>query len=271
MAEGARGAADLRARGSCARRLARVWDTARHAGDLYRPRAVPRVPRLLPGRGPGGRRARGDLCPAGDGFTTRDTIILILAVNVTAALGAVAFGRSRTGSAMSGPSRSTLVGWIATVVVAWWATDRATFWSRRTLPACASAPRSPPDGGSSATSRPATGAPSSSALGTRRQVLVDPGPLTYGLTSWLSRGDHRLAMLITGVLLRCWAGSARDDRRAARAAEALRAEERRGRRLEPAPPLKKPTRKRTTDSMTRAEIQKPAWEWRPGMKSKFMP
>ncbi|MNF88652.1 Vacuole effluxer Atg22 like protein [compost metagenome] len=24
------------------------------------------------------------------------------------------------------------------------------------------------------------------------------GPMTYGLTSWLSGGDHRLAMLITG-------------------------------------------------------------------------
>ena len=25
------------------------------------------------------------------------------------------------------------------------------------------------------------------------------GPVTYGLISWISRGDHRLAMLITGV------------------------------------------------------------------------
>jgi UMF1 family MFS transporter len=25
------------------------------------------------------------------------------------------------------------------------------------------------------------------------------GPVTYGLVSWISRGDHRLAMLITGV------------------------------------------------------------------------
>ena len=25
------------------------------------------------------------------------------------------------------------------------------------------------------------------------------GPLTYGVVSWVSRGDHRLAMLLTGV------------------------------------------------------------------------
>jgi MFS transporter, UMF1 family len=25
------------------------------------------------------------------------------------------------------------------------------------------------------------------------------GPITYGLVSWISRGDHRLAMLITGI------------------------------------------------------------------------
>ena len=25
------------------------------------------------------------------------------------------------------------------------------------------------------------------------------GPITYGLVSWISQGDHRLAMLITGV------------------------------------------------------------------------
>ena len=35
---------------------------------LHRPRPVPRLPRLLPGRGPGGGRAGGDLRPAGDGI-----------------------------------------------------------------------------------------------------------------------------------------------------------------------------------------------------------
>ena len=62
------------------------------------------------------------------GFTTQDSIMLILAVNVTAALGAVVFGQVQDRLGHIPTIALTLVGWILTVLLAWWATDRATFW-----------------------------------------------------------------------------------------------------------------------------------------------
>jgi UMF1 family MFS transporter len=134
------------------------------------------------------------------GFTTKDSITLILAVNVTAALGAIAFGQVQDRLGHVPTIALTLVGWIATVVIAWWATDRGTFWVAANLAGLCL-------GASQSAGRALVGylsprdrrAEFFGLWGLAVKLSSILGPVTYGVTNWLSRGDHRLAMLITGV------------------------------------------------------------------------
>jgi len=180
--------------------LARVWDTARHAAtftDLARflgclvcyQAGVQAVVALA-----------AIYAQQAMGFTTKDTITLILAVNVTAALGAVAFGQFQDRLGHVRTIALTLLGWIATVVVAWWATDRATFWVAANLAGLSL-------GASQSAGRALVGylsprdrrAEFFGLWGLAVKFSSILGPLTYGFATWLSGGDHRLAMLITGV------------------------------------------------------------------------
>ena len=134
------------------------------------------------------------------GFTTRDTIILILAVNVTAAVGAFGFGQVQDRLGHVRTIALTLVGWILTVAVAWWATTRPTFWLAANLAGLCL-------GASQSAGRALVGylsprdrrAEFFGLWGLAVKLSSILGPLTYGFASWLSRGDHRLAILITGV------------------------------------------------------------------------
>lgn len=134
------------------------------------------------------------------GFTTRDSITLILAVNVTAALGALAFGQVQDRLGHVRTIALTLAGWIATVVLAWWATDRATFWVAANLAGLSL-------GASQSAGRALVGylsprdrrAEFFGLWGLAVKLSSILGPVTYGLASWLTRGDHRLAMLTTGA------------------------------------------------------------------------
>jgi UMF1 family MFS transporter len=134
------------------------------------------------------------------GFTTQDSITLILAVNVTAALGAIAFGQVQDRLGHVPTIALTLAGWVATVVIAWWATDRATFWVAANLAGLCL-------GASQSAGRALVGylsprdrrAEFYGLWGLAVKLSSILGLVTYGLANWLSRGDHRLAMLITGV------------------------------------------------------------------------
>jgi UMF1 family MFS transporter len=180
--------------------FARVWDTVRHAAtftDLARflgclvcyQAGVQAVVALA-----------AIYAQQAMGFTTKDTITLILAVNVTAALGAIAFGQVQDRLGHVRTIALTLLGWIATVVVAWWATDRATFWVAANLAGLSL-------GASQSAGRALVGylsprdrrAEFFGLWGLAVKLSSILGPLTYGFATWLSRGDHRLAMLLTGV------------------------------------------------------------------------
>jgi UMF1 family MFS transporter len=134
------------------------------------------------------------------GFTTQDSITLILAVNVTAALGALGFGQVQDRLGHVPTIALTLVGWIATVALAWWATDRATFWVAANLAGLCL-------GASQSAGRALVGylsprdrrAEFYGLWGLAVKLSSILGPVTYGLANWLSQGDHRLAILLTGV------------------------------------------------------------------------
>jgi UMF1 family MFS transporter len=134
------------------------------------------------------------------GFTTKDSITLILAVNVTAALGALGFGQVQDRLGHVPTIAVTLVGWIATVALAWWATDRAMFWVAANLAGfCLGASQSAGRALVGYLSPRDRRAEFYGLWGLAVKLSSILGPVTYGLANWLSQGDHRLAILLTGV------------------------------------------------------------------------
>ncbi len=159
------------------------------------------------------------------GFTTQDSILLILVVNVTAALGALLFGRlqDRLGAV---PTLAITLGiWILTVAAAYAVESRGGFWWVANGVGIAL-------GASQSAGRALVGclAPRSRSgeffglwgLAVKLSAII--GPVSYGLIAHLTDGDHRSALLstlvffIAGLLLLLRVDEAR-GRAAARAAE----------------------------------------------------
>ena len=134
------------------------------------------------------------------GFTTAQTIMLVLVVNFTAAAGAFAFGflQDRIGHVRA--IALTLAGWIAMVGFAWFAEGAALFWVAANLAGLCM-------GSSQAAGRALVGylAPPArlgeffGLWGLAVKAASILGPMTYGAVTWLFGGNHRLAMLAVGA------------------------------------------------------------------------
>ena len=132
-------------------------------------------------------------------FSTLQTMLLVAVVNVTAAIGAFAFGYVQDALGHKRALALTLLLWIAMTVIASLATTPALFWVSANLAGLAM-------GSSQSAGRAMVGvfAPSSRlaefyGLWTLAvQVAAIAGPLTYGAVVYLTGNNHRLGMLITG-------------------------------------------------------------------------
>ena len=134
------------------------------------------------------------------GFSTQEAIGLILVVNITAAAGAFLFGQfqDRLGSVRT--LALTLLVWIAALVLAYVTESRAAFWVVANLVGLAL-------GSSQSAGRALVGqfSPPERAAeffglwGLAGKLAAIVGPVTYGLITWVSHGDHRLALLSTGM------------------------------------------------------------------------
>lgn len=132
-------------------------------------------------------------------FSTRDTILLVFVVNITAAAGAFLFGHLQDRIGHIQTIALTLVLWIVMVLLAWGAQGAEMFWVAANLAGIAM-------GASQSAGRAMVGLLSPAkrraeffglwGLAVKFSAIL--GPITYGLTSWLSKGDHRLAILVTG-------------------------------------------------------------------------
>lgn len=134
------------------------------------------------------------------GFQQSQTMLLVFLVNVAAAAGAFAFGhwQDRTGHRLG--LAITLVGWLVMIVLAFLARSATLFW-------CAAVVAGLCMGSSQSAGRAMVGllAPSDRraeffalwTFATRLSALV--GPLTYGLVTWATDGNHRVAILTTGI------------------------------------------------------------------------
>jgi UMF1 family MFS transporter len=133
-------------------------------------------------------------------FDTQQTIVLVLVVNVTAALGAFAFGHVQDRIGHVRAIALTLVGWIVMVGLAWAAPDERMFWVAANLAGlCMGASQSAGRAMVGLLAPPAHQAEFFGLWGLAVKLASIIGPLTYGATSWLTAGDHRQALLITGL------------------------------------------------------------------------
>jgi len=134
------------------------------------------------------------------GFEQQQTMMLVFLVNIAAAVGAFGFGyvQDRIGHKLA--LAVTLVGWIAMVLIAGLAASVTAFWIAAVIAGLCM-------GSSQSCGRAMVGflTPTAQlaefyglwALATRLSAVV--GPLTYGMVTWLTQGNHRVAILATGL------------------------------------------------------------------------
>lgn len=134
------------------------------------------------------------------GFTTRGTLLLILVVNVTAAAGAFAFGQIQDRLGHVRTLVLTLIGWLVAVVLAWVAEGATLFWIVANLVGiCLGSTQSAGRALVGYLSPPARTAEFFGLWGLAVKLSSILGPVTYGVVTWVTGGDHRFAMLVTGV------------------------------------------------------------------------
>jgi len=134
------------------------------------------------------------------GFSQRDIIVMILVVNITAAIGAITFGHVQNHLGSVRTLALTLLLWIAALVLAFWVETRTGFWVVANLVGLAL-------GSSQSAGRALVGqfAPPARAAeffglwGLAGKLAAIIGPLTYGFVTYATAGDHRRALLATTV------------------------------------------------------------------------
>jgi UMF1 family MFS transporter len=134
------------------------------------------------------------------GFTFEQTIFLILIVNFTAAAGAFGFGylQDRIGHVRA--MVLVLTGWIVMILIAYFADDKPTFWVAANLAGlCMGAAQAAGRALVGYLSPPARLAEFFGLWGLAVKAASIFGPLTYGVVTWTFAGNHRLAILATGV------------------------------------------------------------------------
>lgn len=134
------------------------------------------------------------------GFTTQQTIVLILTVNVAAAGGAYVFGIVQDRLGHRRTIATTLWGWVLTVAIAWWATTPPVFWVAATLAGiCLGSSQSAGRALVGYLSPPDRFGEFFGLWGVAVKLAAILGPITYGLVVWIAQGNHRAAIVATGV------------------------------------------------------------------------
>jgi UMF1 family MFS transporter len=134
------------------------------------------------------------------GFKTQDTIMLILVVNLTAAVGAFGFGYAQDRIGKVAALRVTIVGWIAMTVIAYLSKTPAMFWVAANLAGlCMGSSQSAGRALVAYLSPPDRAAEFFGLWGVATRLAAILGPLTYGAVTWVTGGNHRLAILLTGA------------------------------------------------------------------------
>jgi UMF1 family MFS transporter len=134
------------------------------------------------------------------GFKQTQTMLLIFLVNIASAVGAFAFGYWQDRIGHRRALAVTLVGWIVMTILAVLATEATLFWIAAVVAGLCM-------GSSQSAGRAMAGAFAPAqrlaeffglwTFAVRLAAII--GPMTYGVVTLLSGGNHRLAILSTGV------------------------------------------------------------------------
>ena len=134
------------------------------------------------------------------GFKQTQTMMLIFLVNIAAALGAFSWGYVQDSLGHRPALAITLVGWIVMTLLAGLATEATLFWIAAVIAGLCM-------GSSQSAGRALAGAFSPElrraefyglwTFATRASAII--GPLTYGVVTLLTDGNHRIAIMSTGL------------------------------------------------------------------------
>ncbi len=133
-------------------------------------------------------------------FSTAETILLILIVNFTAAFGAFALGFLHDIIGHKKNLILTILIWILTVVLAGFSESKTMFWVSANFAGIAM-------GSSQSSGRAMVASLVSknklaqfySLWNVAVWVANVLGPITYGVITWMTGGNHRMAILVTGL------------------------------------------------------------------------
>ncbi|MCW5671243.1 MAG: MFS transporter [Hydrogenophaga sp.] len=135
------------------------------------------------------------------GFVQQETMVLIFVLNIAAALGALAFGywQDRLGHKLA--LGITLVGWVATCIIAALTTTKGGFWYAAAIAGvCMGASQSSGRAMAGMLAPPAQLAEFFGLWTFATRVASIIGPLSYGAITWMTGGNQRLAIGFTAVL-----------------------------------------------------------------------
>jgi UMF1 family MFS transporter len=132
------------------------------------------------------------------GFSTTQSIVLILVVNITAALGAFGFGGVQDRLGHRRTLALTLVGWIVAIALMWLASSLAVVWVAANLVGlCLGASQSAGRALVGYLCPPEREAEIFGLWGMAVKLASILGPLSYGIVNATTGGDHRLSMAVT--------------------------------------------------------------------------
>jgi UMF1 family MFS transporter len=133
-------------------------------------------------------------------FTTQQTIVLILVVNVTAAVGAFGFGYLQDAIGHVRAIALTLAGWIVMITLAYFSETRFSFWIAANLAGlCMGASQAAGRAVVGYLAPPARLAEFFGLWGFAVKAASIFGPITYGAVTWATGGNHRLGILFVGA------------------------------------------------------------------------
>ena len=134
------------------------------------------------------------------GFEQTDTMLLVFLVNIAAAAGAFGFGSWQDRIGHRRALALTLVGWVVMTVLAAAATGPGLFWAAAVVAGLCMGSSQSAGRAMAALFAPADRLAEFFGLWTfavRLSAII--GPLTYGLVTWGTGGNHRLAIVSTGL------------------------------------------------------------------------
>ncbi len=134
------------------------------------------------------------------GFKQTQTMMLVFLVNIASAIGAFGFGylQDRIGHRLA--LATTLWGWVLMTVLAVMATTPGLFWVAAVLAGlCMGSSQSAGRALAALFAPPAQSAEFFGLWTFAVRLSAIIGPITYGLVTWFTSGNHRIAILSTGA------------------------------------------------------------------------